>query len=105
MQYCTDSQVAAFVVNAMGGNARLFPVVLRIWRLCLELDVELEVVWFPREAPNQQVADALSKGRITPSGCSTLWCIAERSCLGCWISHGSGRVLPGALTSTCLQTT
>ncbi len=60
-QYLTDSQVAATVLNRMGGNAELFPEVKAIWELCKGLDCELTAVWQPREHEQQRYADELSK--------------------------------------------
>ena len=61
LQYQSDSQSGAYAINGMKGCPSVFPEVCRIWELCLEHDIELEVVWRPRSMPHQELADALSK--------------------------------------------
>jgi len=50
-----------FAVNGMAGNPSVHPVVLAIWKLCKANRIDLEVVWYPRSTPLQQLADAMSK--------------------------------------------
>ena len=45
----------------MKGKPDCLQQVAELYFLCAELDVEVEVVWFPRDTPWQQAADALSK--------------------------------------------
>ena len=59
--YETDSQTGFFSVMGMKGNAATFPVVREFRLLCAEFDIEIEVVWRPREDEHQQLADFWSK--------------------------------------------
>lgn len=61
LEYATDSQPAMFNLMRMKGSAATFPIVKRTRLLCSRLGVTLEVVWRPREHPEQVRADALSK--------------------------------------------
>jgi len=61
VQYQTDSQPAASSINGKAGNAWTHPLVRQLWELCKQYDIELEVVWHPRDTPLQQLADDLSK--------------------------------------------
>ena len=61
VQYQADSQAMTFAVNSMAGNQAVHPVVLAIWKLCKANRIDLEVVWYPRSTPLQQLADAMSK--------------------------------------------
>lgn len=45
----------------MKGNASTFPVVKELRLSCAQWDIEVEVVWKPREADPQQIADFWSK--------------------------------------------
>ena len=53
--YETDSQTGFHSVMRMKGNASTFPVVKELRLLCAAEDVEIDVVWKPREHANQQV--------------------------------------------------
>ena len=59
--YETDSQTGWYSVMGMKGNATTFPVVRQLRLLCAENDIELDVVWRPREEEHQRVADMWSK--------------------------------------------
>ena len=61
--YCTDSQPAMHCLLAMKGNPNTFPVVKRVRLLVDSLGAELSIHWKPREDPDQQWADDLSKVR------------------------------------------
>ena len=61
LRYETDSQTAYYSVMAMKGNVATFPIVKELRLICSQHDVELEVVWRPREDANQQIADYWSK--------------------------------------------
>ncbi|GIL93327.1 hypothetical protein Vretimale_19753 [Volvox reticuliferus] len=61
IQYQTDSQSAMFCVLGMKGAAPCLRAVDELLCWCAERDLELEVVWYPRESNFQEAADALSK--------------------------------------------
>lgn len=59
--YNTDSQAGTHAVMNMRAGDTLFPLVKEILLFCAREDVQLEVVWRPRDHPEQQHADDLSK--------------------------------------------
>ena len=59
--YETGSQSGWYSVMGMKGNATTFPVVRQLRLLCAKKDIELDVVWRPREEEHQRVADMWSK--------------------------------------------
>lgn len=61
VQFHTDSQAGRAAVLGMGGCADLFPIVRELWLLASKHDIEIDVVWYPRNLPLQQLADILSK--------------------------------------------
>ncbi|KXZ41821.1 hypothetical protein GPECTOR_272g706 [Gonium pectorale] len=61
IQYQTDSQAALLCVLGMKGTPPCLVAVDELLCWCAERDVELEVVWYPRESELQQAADRLSK--------------------------------------------
>lgn len=61
LQYQTDSQVAQCCILGQKGNAVNLPIVAAIYRSCAQTDTDIQVCWFPRDAPQQQLADAHSK--------------------------------------------
>ena len=61
LRYETDSQTGYYSVMGMKGNEATFPVVKEVRLMCAREDIELDVVWMPREDSNQQVADHWSK--------------------------------------------
>ena len=61
LRLLTDSQAALLCVMGMKGNVHCFPVVLAIWDLCMQHDIELQVLWLPREHTVMQLADLHSK--------------------------------------------
>lgn len=56
LRYETDSHTGFYSVMGMKGNPRTFPVVRDLRLLCARKDIELEVVWKPREDPHQQAS-------------------------------------------------
>ncbi|KXZ42533.1 hypothetical protein GPECTOR_138g664 [Gonium pectorale] len=61
VQYQTDSQAAMFCVLGMKGTPSCLVAVDQLLAWCAERDLELEVIWYPRESALQQEADRLSK--------------------------------------------
>ena len=59
--YETDSQTGWYSVMGLKGNSSTFPTVRRLRLLCAANDIELDVVWKPREEVHQKVADLWSK--------------------------------------------
>ncbi len=85
VQYQTDSQAAMFCVLGMKGTPPCLRAVDDLLLWCAARDVELEVVWYPRESAMQQQADALSKEasltqwQLRGEVFASLW---EEPCLG-----------------------
>ena len=61
MVYETDSQTGFYSIMGMKGNTSTFPVVKELRLLCASWDIEVDVVWRPREDDHQQMADFWSK--------------------------------------------
>ena len=61
LSYGTDSQPGMQGLMRMKGNPNTFPVVKKVRMMCWERDIDLEVVWRPREHHEQQEADDLTK--------------------------------------------
>jgi len=61
LRYEADSQTGYYSVMSMKGNPATFPVVKRLRLLCAEHDIELDIVWRPREDEHQRIADHWSK--------------------------------------------
>ena len=59
--YETDNQTGFYSIMGMKGNPSTFPVVKELRLLCAQWDIEVEVVWKPREDDHQQIADFWSK--------------------------------------------
>ena len=80
-RYETDSQTGYYSVMSMKDNAATFPVVKDVRLVCAEHDIEIDVVWRPREDPNQQIADVRSM--MVDNSAWTLHNKAYEYMLGC----------------------
>jgi len=57
----TDNQGAAANINKMRGNLEMVAAIRPTMQLAAELNVDIKVIWQPRETPTMQRADALSR--------------------------------------------
>ena len=69
LQYRTDSQAALHGAMGMKGGSGTFPLVKETRLLLASADVELQVIWQPRDHKEQAFADFLSKLRDKSQMC------------------------------------